>query len=277
MSRSEGSMTASTRALSVGMISLLALLLAVSLAMPVAHAAGVRGGRPLPRRGLVAALPRAARRRAQRGRHRAPDDTTEIPRATVRDQTNPYRGEYTRVSTFPTDEGDETIAAFGFDLFDIGGGAAEAQITGGTVTFAAAPPESGPQTGDGANGQRNEENAAMVACVVTDFFAPDFAGNWEQRPPIDEGTCAPLELLDEGEWIAERPTWTLDLAELRRCMDGGQLRLRRDPRPRARGRQRAVPRRVQDQPEPGRGAGGLPAADRRGDLRGRGARHPRLR
>jgi hypothetical protein len=101
-----------------------------------------------------------------------PPDSTEIPRATLRDQTNPYRGEYTRVSAVSGDEeATEAIAAFGLDPFGLADGM-PATMTGGTVTFVAAPPESAPQAGDGANGQRNEEGAAMVACLQTDFQAP---------------------------------------------------------------------------------------------------------
>jgi hypothetical protein len=140
-----------------------------------------------------------------------PDDVTEIPRAEARNRTNPYEGEFTRVSTFPGDEGDEAQAGFEFDLFGLSGGAFPAQITGGTVTFAAAPPESAPQAGDGAKGQRNEAAAAMVGCVAAEIFPPDFAGNWEDRPSIDEETCTPLELLEESAWVQDRPTWTLDL------------------------------------------------------------------
>jgi hypothetical protein len=138
-----------------------------------------------------------------------PDDVTEIPRATIRDQTNPYRGEYTRVSGIPGAEDDEAVAAFGFDLFTLGGGVSPAVITGGTVTFVAAPRESAPQAGDGANGQRNEEGADMIACLVTEFFAPDFAGNWQARPPVDCEVSAPLEPI---EAVNGRPAWELDLS-----------------------------------------------------------------
>jgi hypothetical protein len=138
-----------------------------------------------------------------------PPDSTEIPRATLRDQTNPYRGEYTRVSALREgEEATEAIAAFGLDPFGIADGL-PATILGGTVTFVAAPPESAPQAGDGANGQRNEEGAAMIACLQTEFQGPDFAGNYEERPPHDCDVRSPLEPI---EAIADRPAWQLDLA-----------------------------------------------------------------
>jgi hypothetical protein len=190
---------------------LLALVLAGALVLPgIAHAAqsesGVRfldEGWWLRFREPLAPVPAG-------GGVGLPSDTTEIPRATVRDQTNPYRGEYTRVSALPGEDSDEAVAAYGFDLFGLGGGASEAKITGGSVRFVAAPRESAPQAGDGANAQRNEEAAKMVGCLVTEFFAPDFAGNWEARPPVDCSTSSPLELASET--VEGRPVWTMDLA-----------------------------------------------------------------
>jgi hypothetical protein len=200
------------RSFGTAALGLLALLLALSAVAPLAHASESEEGVTFQDEGWWLRYREPLTDVPAGGGVGLPDDATEIPRATLRDQTNQYKGEYTRVSTFPSDEGDETIAAFAFDLFTLGGGAAEAQVTGGTVTFVAGPQESGPGEGDGANGQRNEENAAMVACVATDFAPPDFAGNWDERPAYDPEVCAPLELAEERVGEAERPSWTLDLA-----------------------------------------------------------------
>jgi hypothetical protein len=191
------------------LLGALALALSLAAVVPAAHAAdaeeGVRfldEGWWLRYRSPLAPVPNA-------GDFGAPADATEIPRQTVRNEANPYDGEYTRISTLPGGEdGWEAIAAFAFDLWDLGGGLAEAQITGGTVTFVAAPLESAPGEGDGAGGQRNEEEAVMIACLATEMFPPDFGGPFEERPDFDCGTSAPLEPADP---VNDRPAWTLDL------------------------------------------------------------------
>lgn len=130
-----------------------------------------------------------------------------IPGQTARGSTNPYPGEYVRVSAVPGEEGDEAVAGFGFDLLTIGEGFPP-KITGGEVTFVLAPSESKPRAGDGANAMRNEENAAMHGCLATNLVIAEQAGNWEDKPPFDCEISSPLELVEGSDPL----TWTMDLA-----------------------------------------------------------------
>jgi hypothetical protein len=138
----------------------------------------------------------------------APDpvrDGTEIPRATLRGQTNVYNGEFLRVGVNAGEP--EAFAAISFPLFELGGGF-EAIVTGGTVTFVQAPVRApNAEANSGANGQRGEDIAAMAGCLVTQLFAPDLGGNWEDAPPFDPEVCSPL-VRQEG---VEPATWVLDL------------------------------------------------------------------
>ncbi len=135
-----------------------------------------------------------------------PPPEASIPGQTARGGTNPYGGEYARVSAVPGETEDEAMAAFGFDLLTLGDGLPPT-ITGGEVTFVIAPRESRPQAGDGANGMRNEQKAAMRGCLVTDMFSPEVAGNWADRPPTDCKVSSPLVLVEGSDPL----TWKMDL------------------------------------------------------------------
>lgn len=83
--------------------------------------------------------------------------------------------------------------------FDLSRAPRGSTVTGGTMTFIAAPPESG---------TLNESRASMVACRVTEPFISRQAGRWADRPGFDPHTCSPLIRVPG----ARPATWTLHLA-----------------------------------------------------------------
>lgn len=67
--------------------------------------------------------------------------------------------------------------------FDLSRAPRGATVSGGTMTFVAAPADSG---------TLNEASANMVACLVTESFVSVKSGSWGDRPHFDPNVCAPL-------------------------------------------------------------------------------------
>lgn len=122
-------------------------------------------------------------------------DATEIPRATVRDQTNPYRTETLHVGLAGGD--DEAMAFLGLPTTDLG---FAAQITGGEVRL--------PISGFGGAQARTPESADMIACLAPEVVIEAHGGNWDSRYDFDCGVRGEV-VLEEG---SDPLTWTVDLA-----------------------------------------------------------------
>jgi hypothetical protein len=125
-----------------------------------------------------------------------PDEATEIPRATVRDRTNPYNTETIHVGVNAGEE--EAIAYIGLTgtRDDLG---FTVEITGGEIRL--------PLSGFGPS-NRNAEEADMVACLATELVVDAHGGSWETQYEYDCGTLAEV-MLEEG---SDPPTWVIDLA-----------------------------------------------------------------
>lgn len=130
-------------------------------------------------------------------------DATEIPRATARDQTNPYRNDDNQ----PTETlhvgvnlgEEEAITFLGLPVTELG---ASVEVTGGEVRL--------PISGFGGAQERNPEGADMIACVATDLVVDAHGGSWDSMYEYDCGTRSDV-VLEEG---SDPLTWTIDLAPL---------------------------------------------------------------
>jgi hypothetical protein len=110
-------------------------------------------------------------------------------------------GNITRNSVKPHPEGVLVVAANGgeedaqtFFNFAVDELPLGATVTGGTVTM--------PVATDEEAGNVREEDAKLVACLVTGFI-PGGAdgGSYQDRPEFDDGTCVPVEVDDAAETL----------------------------------------------------------------------------
>lgn len=114
--------------------------------------------------------------------------------AQVRSRSNPYEAETLHVGINANQPEARTFLYWDpFSLSDTG----LATIIGGKVTLPLAD----------TRGNRNAENAKMVACLNIDLPTSDLAGEWKEQPKFDCKTSAPVKLVKNSKPL----TWTVDL------------------------------------------------------------------
>lgn len=120
-----------------------------------------------------------------------------IPKATLRERTNPYPLETLQVGVVNGEE--EAVTFVNFPLHELTDDFSPVHVTGGTVTFV---------DGGSSLGSKRADEAEMIACLSLQLVPEVQGGDWKDLPEWDCATRSTLTL-QEG---SAPMTWTVDLA-----------------------------------------------------------------